>query len=304
MLAALAKEEPMKTRIHFPVVAFHVATVVLVANLALVAQASTNGPEISRDIYHDTSAPAYTYTDAAPSALAHYNVHPLPHRPVRGPAPAEPERATQNFALPKVSAVIGKNFDGLSDASNNNAGISVPSDSNIAVGATQVVETINIVYRVINKSTGATVLSRQIASLFTGVSGLCGQGATSPNFGDPVVLYDKQAKRWFISIVAFNSNFTTGNECIAVSSTSDATGTYHRYAFQFGTNLFNDYPKFGVWPDAYYASYNMFTPTTYAGAKACAYKRSAMLAGSSAAAVCFTKTQEASLLPSDLDGAR
>ena len=40
-------------------------------------------------------------------------------------------------------------------------------------------------------------------------------------------------------------------------STSDATGQYNRYAFPFGSNL-NDYPKFGVWPDAYYYSANMF----------------------------------------------
>src|SRR6202008_3328930 len=218
--------------------------------------------------------------------------------------PMGDDRAMQMFSLPNVGAIIGKNFDGLSDSANSSTGfLFVPSDSNIAVGATQVLETINIAYRVINKSTGASVLSKQISSLFTGVSGLCGQGATSPNFSDPVVAYDKRAARWVISIIAFTSDFSTGNECIAVSSTSDATGTYHRYAFHFGTNLFNDYPKLGVWPDAYYASYNMFTPTSYAGAKACPSKRSAMLAGSSATAVCFTETLEFSFLPSDLDGA-
>ena len=39
-------------------------------------------------------------------------------------------------------------------------------------------------------------------------------------------------------------------QCIAVSDTNDATGSYHRYAFQYSG--FNDYPKAGVWPDAYY----------------------------------------------------
>jgi hypothetical protein len=83
-----------------------------------------------------------------------------------------------------------------------------------------VVATINLAYRVINKSTGATVITKQIGSLFTGVSGLCGQGATSPNFTYPIVLYDKKAARWVISSIAFTSDFSTGNECIAVSSTS------------------------------------------------------------------------------------
>src|SRR5260370_38005157 len=103
-------------------------------------------------------------------------------------------------------------------------------------------------------------------------------------------------------MVAGNSSFSTGNECIAVSSTSDATGTYHRYAFSFGTNIFNDYDKFGVWPDAYYGAFNLFSPSTFLGAKACAFQRSAMLAGTAAKALCFTKTKGFSLLPSDLGG--
>ena len=293
----------MQGQLSFPVNAFLITSLLLLTSFPLFAQAPADRPEVYRDIYHDTSAPAYAYTNAPPMDSVQRRVRPIEHRHVPGMLPTAPDRATQSFALPRVAAAIGKNFDGLSDASNGSALLFVPSDNNIAVGATQVVETINTSYRVINKSTGATSLSRQISSLFSGMSGLCGQGATSPNFSDPVVLYDKQAARWFISIVALTSDFNTGNQCIAVSSTSNATGTYHRYAFTFGTNLFNDYPKFGVWPDAYYASYNMFTPTAYAGAKSCAYKRSAMLAGTAATAVCFTKTQEFSLLPSDLDGA-
>ena len=45
---------------------------------------------------------------------------------------------------------------------------------------------------------------------------------------------------------------------MAVSTTSDATGSYNRYAFSYGTTNFNDYPKLGVWPDGYYMSYNIF----------------------------------------------
>jgi len=288
----------------YPLAQFAVTALLLLATLPIFAQQPASSPEVYSDIYHDTSAPAYSYSDAAPATSVQRFVRPLPQRQVPGTLPPAGDEAMQMSPLGNVGATIGKNFDGLSDSANSSTGfLFVPSDNNIAAGATQVVETINIAYRVINKSTGATVLSKQIGSLFTGVSGLCGQGATSPDFTDPIVVYDKKAARWVISIIAFTSDFSTGNECIAVSSTSDATGTYHRYVFKFGTNLFNDYPKLGVWPDAYYASYNMFTPTSFAGAKACAYKRSAMLAGTAATAICFTKTQEFSFLPSDLDGA-
>jgi hypothetical protein len=85
-----------------------------------------------------------------------------------------------------------------------------------------------------------------------------------------------------------------------VSTTSDATGTYARYAFQYAN--FPDYPKLGVWPDGYYISFNMFT-NTFVGADACAYDRAKMLAGLPATQICFQQSSSvASLLPSDLDG--
>src|SRR5207237_2975420 len=162
------------------------------------------------------------------------------------------DQAIQPFSLARVSATIGKNFDGLSDSSNGAVGTFVPSDDNIAVGATQVVETINSAYRVYNKSTGASVLGpKQVSSIFTGITGLCGQGATSPNFTDPIVLYDKISGRWVITILAVNSTFTTGNECIAVSSTSHETGNSNRYAFRFGSQLLKHYHMYSVWTVVY-----------------------------------------------------
>src|SRR5260370_15795029 len=67
---------------------------------------------------------------------------------------------------------------------------------------------------------------------------------------------------------------------------------------------FPDYPKLGVWPDGYYASFNMFSGNSFVGARACSFNRSAMLTGASAAMVCFQQGSNVpSLLPSDLDGA-
>jgi len=262
-----------------------------------------NAPEVVYEIYHDTSLPVREYPSEMPTAAPAFRVRPLERRILPGAARGQADAVEQLFALPPVSATISHNFDGIPDSANGSLA-GVPPDENLAVGATQVVAVINTAYQVFNKSTGASVQApKQISSIFTGLSGLCGQGATSPNYTDPIVLYDKKAGRWFIAIVAGDSTFSTGNECIAVSSTSNATGTYHRYAFAFGTNVFNDYDKFGVWPDAYYGSYNMFSPTSFLGAKACAYQKSAMLAGTAAKAICFTNVNEFSYLPSDLDGA-
>jgi uncharacterized repeat protein (TIGR01451 family) len=91
---------------------------------------------------------------------------------------------------------------------------------------------------------------------------------------------------------------------VAVSTTSDATGSYNRYAFSYSN--FDDYPKMSVWPDAYYVTFNMFGPAPifpFLGADACAYDRTAMLNGQTATQVCFQQgSSVGSLLPSDLDG--
>ncbi len=122
------------------------------------------------------------------------------------------------------------------------------------------------------------------------------------NDGDPIVQYDKLANRWILT--QFSVSTTPYLQCVAVSTTSDATGTYNRYAFSYGTTQFNDYPKLGVWPDGYYISYNIFNNgQTFAGSKVCALDRTAMLAGGAATQQCFQLSSSfGGLLPSDLDG--
>ncbi len=88
---------------------------------------------------------------------------------------------------------------------------------------------------------------------------------------------------------------------MAVSQTSDATGAYNRYSFSY--NNFDDYPKMGVWPDAYYVTFNMFNGNTFVGGDACAYDRTAMLSGAAATQICFQQGNSiGGLLPSDVDG--
>jgi hypothetical protein len=105
---------------------------------------------------------------------------------------------------------------------------------------------------VFDKATGTSLLGPAgIQTVWQGFGGVC---ETAGN-GDPVVLYDQLADRWIISQFAGNSVPT--DECVAVSTTGDATGSYHRYDFHLGSNFF-DYPHLSVWPDAYYMSMNVF----------------------------------------------
>ncbi len=158
-------------------------------------------------------------------------------------------------------------------------------------------------FQVFSKSTGASLLGPVgIATLWNGFGGVCQNNGA----GDPVVLYDQLANRWLISQFAGVSVPT--DECIAVSTTSDATGTWNRYGFHLGTDFF-DYPHLGVWPDAYYMSMNVFNSsgTAFLGPQPFAFNRAAMLAGSPATFVTtrnssvFNSANDA-MLPADLDG--
>src|SRR5207302_4928756 len=85
----------------------------------------------------------------------------------------------------------------------------------------------------------------------------------------------------------------------------DPTGSYNRYSFASSGNNFNDYPKLGVWPDAYYITYNYFNAagTAFVGGEVCAYDRAKMLAGQGATQQCFPMTSTyGGALPADVDG--
>src|SRR5262249_878372 len=81
-------------------------------------------------------------------------------------------------------------------------------------------------------------------------------------------------------------------ECIGVSQTSDPTGAYFLYALQVdpaNPDRLGDYPKFGLWPDAYYLTMNEFTNfATFNGVRVYALDRASMITGGPTNAVGFT----------------
>ncbi len=122
------------------------------------------------------------------------------------------------------------------------------------------------------------------------------------NDGDPIVQYDQFANRWILTQFAVSK--APYMQCVAVSTTPDPTGTYTRYAYSYGTD-FNDYPKMGVWSDAYYITYNMFKRgRTFSGSKVCALERDKMIAGDLSARQICAQTSNAygSLMPADIEG--
>lgn len=283
---------------------YFVATLLLLGSVATSAQEqSQSSVRVIHELKHDVSAPLSELdriTPAQPHRFSPRLLKILPTGPARNvPEYATPDVALQQASLPPVAANLGLNIDGLGQGQYGfNIDFS-PPDTNGAVGATEYVQWVNAQFAVFDKVTGALVAGPTDGNTpWTGFGG----GCEINNDGDPIVQYDKMANRWILT--QFSILTLPYTECVAVSTTSDATGTYNRYAFSFGNTDFPDYPKLGVWPDAYYMSFNVFlNDNTFTGADACALDRNAMLAGNAATIICFQQPSSvASLLPSDMDG--
>src|SRR5438105_6244223 len=270
--------------------------------LATAAPTALTGPNgrvfVGHSYNHDVSPalrgiPALPLR-AAPDREASPNPRVGRHVDARDPV-VQRSLAAPNMPAPSLS------FDGIPFP-----GVAcncAPPDTNGEVGATQYVQIVNEGFQVFSKSTGASVFGPAgITTLWSGFGGVC----QSNGDGDPVVLYDQLAGRWVITQFAGVSVPT--DECIAVSTTSDATGSWFRYGFHLGSNFF-DYPHLGVWPDAYYMSMNVFNSagTAFLGPQPFAFNRAAMLSGSAATFVTTGITggsTEEAYLPADLDGSR
>ena len=260
--------------------------------ISVAAQQVQTDPQISYEIKHDVSLPLRYLASIAPKPKHGFveMIEPERNLGLTVGLPGE-DTVVQDTYLPTIHTIQLLNIEGTREDQGN---AQVP-DTNGSVGATQFVEITNFDYEVFDKTTGKVILKpTNTNTIFSGFGGAC--DGTNP--GDPVVVWDKLAQRWLVTYFNYTTDLTL---CIAVSTTADSTGTYNRYSYGFGNTL-PDYPKYAVWPDAYYSSVNAFGS---GAAEPCAFDRNAMLNGKSKAAmICFTpNNNNFSFLPSDLDGA-
>src|SRR6266478_3662202 len=259
---------------------------------------------VGASVHNDTSPPLREMKPDKVGKKVEREANENPKVPATLKHQDTPDAATQGYSLllslfaPNMPSPL-LNFDGV--AFPGVACNCAPPDTNGEVGATQYVQIVNEGFQVFDKTTGTSLLGPSgIATLWSGFGGVC----QSSGHGDPVVLYDQIANRWVIT--QFAGSGVPTDECIAVSTTSDATGSFNRYDFHLGSNFF-DYPHLSVWPDAYYMSMNVFNSagTAFLGPQPFAFDRAKMLAGLPATFITTGITggsNEDVYLPSDLDG--
>ncbi|MBL7766865.1 MAG: T9SS type A sorting domain-containing protein [Chitinophagaceae bacterium] len=160
------------------------------------------------------------------------------------------------FYSKKRISTIGQNFNGQ-----GNTGVN-PADPSLCVGPNHIIQMINgssgARWAIYNKTGGVV----QAAGYMDAISGV-------PGLGDPIAMYDQFADRFVITEFASSGNHLI----IMISQTNNPTGSW--YVYDFTTPEFPDYPKYGIWPNAYICTSNESTNKVYA------MNRVQMLAGAS-----------------------
>lgn len=152
-----------------------------------------------------------------------------------------------------TSIIDGVDFDG-------NAALggfyNIPADPHGASGPNHVVNVINTSIQMFLKD-GTLVLETSLKTFFNSLS-------PATNTFDPKIIYDQYEDRWLVVTLERTVAPDTSFVFLAVSDTSDPTGTWNQISIDTkvnigGTDHWLDYPGFAVDEEAIYVTGNMFS---------------------------------------------
>jgi len=241
-------------------------------------------------------------------------LRPLPHR--QGEQTKIPRNLRGDSMVQRQPGQVNMpstdfNFDGLTNNDNQaQVGFFVaPPDTTGAVGydpesgKKYYVQWVNLVFAIWDVSSNPPT---QVVGATPGNALWSGSGTKceTHNDGDVIVLFDEAANRWLMSQFALDFDTPEFHQCIAISTSADPTGSWYLYDYLISTSKMNDYPKFGVWPDAYYMAVNQFTAFGWGGQGAVAFERDKMLVGDAGARMVYFDLPDnpGGMLPADIDG--
>ncbi len=221
---------------------------------------------------------------------------------------ATPDEALQTHYPTTRALTLGANFQGVSQATQGAVSGSFvsPPDTVGDVGPNHYVQCVNLACQVFNKNGTTASAVFTLRALFVGAGGT--GDCSTLNDGDPIVNYDPLADRWVLSQFAVGNRAGAGkaHQCMLVSQTNDPTGAYFAYDLVVPEPYFNDYPKVGVWPDAYVITAPLFEGPVF-GQGIFAMNRAKMVAGDPTAEAVFLDLTVSHpglsrILPADVDG--
>lgn len=246
-----------------------------------------SGRNISGELVRDSSVSISQLASAPTAQASSAGAELKPHRedalrpPIRdtGPvvdrAPAAPAAAAAG-PPPSFRGFTGLTHLQQRTARNGNQFSTEPPDQGLAVGNGLILEAVNSALNVYDTN-GVQQLPRPLAlseffGLQPGINRTTGFFGVFP--GDPVALFDPETQRWFVAAWA-QLNTATGLPLrqsrlyLAVSQTSDPTGTYSIYTLNTtlardpdqGGPRIPDFPHFAVDHYGLYISINEFNIT-------------------------------------------
>jgi hypothetical protein len=242
----------------------------------------------------DVSRPLSELIREAPPEFAFYTFDMMDD-----PAPPKRSQGPQSTDLSVQSRNNGAAIPAPSVNFISGVGSANPPDPVGDVGPNHYVRMSNATFQIFDKAGTSLGPSVNINTLFAGFGGDC----QIENAGDPIVLYDQLADRWLLTQFT-NSTGPGFFNCVALSTSPDPLGTYFRWAF--ATPTFPDFPKYGVWPNAYLIS----TREVNSGQiGALGVDRAAMIAGNPTPTlvefrVPVNQFSGDGLYPADIDGTR
>lgn len=223
--------------------------------------------EILHPVYFDVSIPLRNMPVDMPSIkiMKDRKKRAVINPVIPDPLPGNIDPVLQKTAAngTKATVTIVQNFNGATNSS-------YPPDCNGSVGPNHFFQAYNTQFSIYNKTGTLVSGPTNYNTLFTGVTG------ANYNDGDPIILWDEQASRWFAA--EFSISGSNDYMLIAVSQTADPTGSWYRWSFDVAD--LPDYMKFGIWRDGYYMATN-----NSSGNDVYVFDRTTMLAGGASPAM-------------------
>jgi hypothetical protein len=285
-------------------------------------------PTTSHAVRVGVSAPMRTMKTVTPGQIDPHHLRAMPlrrlpnHQQPNTPAPVDPivQRTVGRGLIPSPSA----SFDGVGDVD----GVQ-PADTTMDVSSTgpftpgggpppgQVLQWVNLSFAVYDKAGNLLGGPFEGTDFWAGLGGPC----ETFNGGDVLVRWDQFAQQWWVSQLAYPGGADGYHQCVAVSTTSDALGSYYQYDYLYSPTDLNDYPHVGMWPvsgavagipsinDGYYVTVHNFANGgngPYTGEKVMAFDRQAQLSGNPGVMQIFDMGEIdpnlGGILPADLRG--
>jgi hypothetical protein len=150
----------------------------------------------------------------------------------------------------------------------------IPPDNGTAAGFNHIVEFVNVVGAIYNKSGVKQGANINLHTFF----------GTNQGLTDPVVRFDLGSQRWFVTMITVSVPLRW---ILAVSASDNPTGSWTLYSFNpdpANNNNLPDYPNMGISDDKVVLTANAFNAagTAFLGAEFVVFNKSDLVAGTTA----------------------